>query len=254
MLSCYLLTLNGEKYLAEILEKLSAVVDELVIVDSGSTDDTKAIAKQFNTRFLHRDFDNFSNQRQYALDQCSHAWVLSLDDDEIPQADFIAMLSELKKNNFMFNEKSYDAYRIQRRWFAMGREIHNFYPSGCPDYPIRLFEKSIVSYGSHSRLVHETPEGFSSEATLPGWVVHYTCQDKKELMEKLDQYTKIAAQDLKPINKRTSFIRLFFSPFGAFCKWYFLKGGYKDGKVGLLLSFYAARYTYLKYKHYVFKM
>ena len=247
-LSCYILTYNSERYLADILSQIRSVVDDLIIVDSGSHDNTQTIAEQYGCRFLIREFDHFKAQREFALASCQSNWVLSLDSDEIPEQGLIETLRQLKANQFRLAGKRYEAFRIQRRWFVLGKEVRAFYPMACPDYPIRLLDKTQVGYGEHSRRVHETPHGYTHIAVLPGWVNHYSCHSYGELQTKLKRYTKLAAEDLRQSGRRPRLAKLLLSPFGAWWKWYVFKQGWKDGRVGFLLGMYAYRYTYLKWK------
>src|SRR6478752_2489012 len=116
-LSCYLLTFNSEKYLPQILAALQPIADDLVLVDSGSTDGTAQIAEKYGARFIYRKFDNFKNQRNFAQDQCQHSWVFNLDSDEVPTAACIEAIAELKAKNFETETNGPDAYRIERHWY-----------------------------------------------------------------------------------------------------------------------------------------
>ena len=160
-LSCYILTLNSERYLASTISPIREVIDDLVIVDSGSTDRTKEIATQFNARFLVREIDNFNTQRRFALEACYHQWVLSLDSDEVPDETFATSLAELKAKAFSLNQKQPDAFRINRRWLVLGQEIHTFYPITSPDHPVRLLRKNKMTFEKNGRGVHESPKGLT---------------------------------------------------------------------------------------------
>lgn len=248
MLSCYILTKNSERYLQEILEPLSKVVDDLLIVDSGSSDKTLDLAKKFGARTIHRNFDNFKNQRNFALESCQHNWVLSLDSDEVPNPDFIEIINKLKVSDFKYDNQTPDSFGIKRRWILFGEEVHAFLPCSCPDYPIRLFRKDKVNFGVGSNEVHETPTGSDNHVVLrEGGVFHYSCDSVTELFAKMNQYTTLAAQELKKKGRKTSWPGIFIHAFGAWVKWYFRKGGYKDGSVGFLLGVYAYLYTFFKY-------
>lgn len=233
--------------------QLQRVADDIVIVDSGSEDRTPAICKKFKVTFITRPLDNFKNQRNFALQSCAHHWVLSLDSDEVPTDEFIKELILLKDSGFRQAASEIDAYRIQRRWFVLGKEVHNFYPSSCPDYPIRLFDKTRVSFDTDSNGVHETPGGFRACERMPGWVDHYCCESLSELMDKLNRYSSIAADDLRARNKKYSKAKIFLSPISAWLKWYIYKQGFRDGRVGLILAGYAARYSFFKYIKYHFE-
>lgn len=243
-LSSYILTKNSEKYLNEILSTISPVVDEIIIVDSGSNDHTEEIAKKYpNAKFIYRQFDNFKNQRNFAADSCSFDYIFFLDSDEIPTQELIDNLSYLKKTGF-----SSHAYKVERKWLVLNKEIHALYPVTSPDYPIRLINKNIVRFEDSSNRVHETPSGFDSFEILNGSITHKTFETKQELNNKLQHYTDIAALDLIDSGKPVNFIKEILSPIGAFIKWYLLKGGIKDGATGLILGRYAYLYSQKKYQ------
>ncbi|PRY16177.1 glycosyltransferase involved in cell wall biosynthesis [Pontibacter ummariensis] len=243
--SCYILTYNSARYLPQILQALEEAVEEVVLVDSGSTDATEAIASQYGARLVYRKFDNFIQQRNFGLEQCRHKWVLSLDSDEVPSADFVAQLQQLKKR--LGNEEGPEAYRMERHWVLFGQEVRTFYPISSPDYPVRLFRKDVVTFGKGSNFVHEKPEGFTKAEVLAGAVHHYSCDSVEELYRKLNLYTSLAAKDMGRKGKKASLAKLIFSPVAAWFKWYLKKGGWRDGNVGFILGRYAYDYTYQKY-------
>ncbi|QHL86144.1 glycosyltransferase [Nibribacter ruber] len=243
-LSCYILTHNSQEYLAQVLEPLQGVVDDLVIIDSGSKDNTQAIAEQFKARFIHRPLDNFKNQRNFALDQCQHTWVLSLDSDEVPDSSFVQALQAFKATAA---STDIQGFKIERKWIVMGQEVQTFYPILCPDFPLRLFRKDVVNFNERSNMVHETPSGHTKEGTLDGFVRHYTFNKVEDLYRKLNLYTSIAAQDMAARGKTASWDKIIFSPMAAWIKWYLIKQGFRDGAVGWVLGQYAYDYTLQKY-------
>lgn len=248
-LSCYILTKNSERYLDEVLQPLTQAVDDLIIVDSGSTDRTLQIAQKHNARVVSRPFDNFKKQRNFALEQCKHRWVLSLDSDEVPDQELIELLKQLKKDAFTYKGRTeVDSFSIKRRWFLFGKEVRAFFPCPCPDYPNRLFRKDKVHFGDASKEVHEEPTGSTKHFALEeGSVFHYSCDTVTQLFAKLNHYTTLDAQVLKKRGRKTSWPDLLGRSFVAWLKWYFRKGGYKDGSVGFLLGIYAYLYTLQKY-------
>jgi len=241
-LSAYILTKDSEGHLPEVLGCLSSVADEVVVVDSGSTDRTESIAGTFaNARFVYQPFTNFKDQRNIAAENCRHEMVLFLDSDEIPDEKFLESVAALKQTGF-----PHDAYCAPRRWNVLGKDVHCIYPICSPDNPIRLFRKSKVDY-NNSSFVHESPKGFHTVGEIDGCISHVTMVTREELRSKLDLYTDLAARDLLRKEKRVNVYKMLFSPICAFFKWYFLKGGYKDGFTGLYLGMYAYRYTLDKY-------
>lgn len=242
-LSSYILTYNSEKYLEKILCQLEKVSDEIIILDSGSSDKTKEISIQNSkVKFHTKIFDDFKSQRNYAASLCTNDMIYFLDSDEIPDNEFIENVLRLKKEGF----KS-QAYKIYREWYVLNKKINSLYPITSPDFPIRIFDKTVVSFAKGSNLVHETLEGYDDFDYISGKILHYTFHNKEELYEKLDRYTTLASRDLLNKHRNLSLIKVTFSPIAAFLKWYFVKNGYKDGKVGFILGKYAYDYTKQKY-------
>jgi len=241
-LSAYVLTKNSERQIRSVLEAVSQVADDIVVLDSGSTDQTEQICASFaNCRVILRPFDNFVAQRNYAAKCCRYDWVLFVDSDELLDDEAIAGILDLKQNGF-----THDAYSIDRYWHVLGKAVHCILPVSSPDQPIRLFDRRSVSFSSASNLVHETIDGYSSVSKLTGSIKHITFSSRAELTHKLDHYTDLAALDIIRRKKSSHIAQRWLSPCWAFLRWYFIKGGYRDGWVGLQLGVYAWRYHYLK--------
>ena len=237
-ISTYILTKNSEKYLAKIIDKLIQISDEILIIDSGSSDKTESIAKSYGkTKFYYNEFKNFKDQRLFAEKSCSNDMILFLDSDEIPNSEFIECVKKIKENGF-----EYDAYSVTRVWNVLGKNVHSIYPVVSPDYPVRLYNRNKVSF-RNSNLVHESLSGFDRLGSIGGTIYHYTFETKDELYRKLELYTDIAARDLILRNKKIKFYKIIFNPIAAFIKWYFFKKGYKDGQTGFILGKYAYLYT-----------
>jgi glycosyltransferase involved in cell wall biosynthesis len=241
-LSAFILTLNSEKYLGQILHQLKKACDEIVVVDSDSIDQTKSIAEKENVRFLSREFDNFKNQRAYAVQQCTNDFVLMIDSDEIPDDSLISALNAIKTSHEIL-----DAYRLRREWFVLGKKIHAVYPVVSPDFPVRLFDKRKSNF-DNSPVVHEEPSGYKTIGVVDGTLNHFTFETKKEIADKLDRYASLSAETLLKKKKNLSVVQQTLSSTAAFVKWYFGKGGWRDGIVGITLGMYAFNYTFLKYE------
>jgi len=244
-LSAYILTCNSEEYLGKILALIEPIVDEILVLDSGSADRTREIAESFTkVRWQQRALDDFSSQRNYALAQCAARHVLFLDSDEIPDDELIQGILRLRQEGF-----SADVYTVQRDWIVLyGKKIHSLYPLSTPDFPIRLLDKAKSGYHETSNLVHETLTGYESSKVLPGRLRHYTFRTRKEIARKLKLYSDLAAKDLLMHRKSLHWLHQAFNPFIAFIKWYFGKGGFKDGRTGLIFAAYAFNYTREKYR------
>ncbi len=247
-LSCYIMTHNSELHLEKVIQAVSKCSDEIVILDSGSKDQTEAIANKYNCRFEYNKFENFIAQRNHAASLCTYDYVLFVDSDEVITDAMIAEIIKIKKDNFISEGKKIEGYSLKRDWFLFDQPVHAFYPVQSPDYPLRIFDKNKVSFNQDSNLVHETPTGYKTHQKVEiGAINHYSCDSVDLLFGKLNQYTTLAAQDLLNKGKSVGWIPAFTHAIGAWFKWYIRKGGYKDGQVGVLLGFYAFLYTYLKY-------
>jgi glycosyltransferase involved in cell wall biosynthesis len=240
-LSFYMLIKNGEQYLEDILSRIAKIADEIILLDSGSQDSSQDIGQKWGAQWHFREFDNFRDQRTYALSLCRFKFVLFLDADEVPDESFIEHIRQLKQTGF-----DADAYRLRREWIVLGKPVHCIYPVQSPDFPVRLIDKSKVSF-QNSNLVHEDYSGFTTTATLRGKVFHYTFHSREEMRKKLDFYTQLAAQNMYVKGKKFRLLNLLINPLAAWWKWYFLNGGWQDGATGITLANYAFRYTFLKY-------
>lgn len=242
-LSCYILTRNSEKYLPKILEQVKKVADEIVLLDSGSTDDTYSIGKTYGCKILYRSFDNYRDQRAFAQQKCKYDWVLFFDSDEIPTDLLIEKLLKLKAGGF----KS-DCYEVRREWYVLGKKVHVCYPVISPDYPVRLLNRQIVKFDERSAVVHETPHGQRTTERLHEPLEHFTFSTPWEMESKLQYYSSLSAQEVVARNKNKSWYKLLVSPVGAWIKWYLIKGAWKDGAIGWKMGAYTFRYTFLKYR------
>lgn len=242
-LSVYILTYNSERHLDKVLAAAKRVADDLLVVDSGSSDATLAIAARHGARVAHRAFDNFRAQRLFANSLCAHQAVMFFDSDEIASDALIDEVTALKASGF-----SHDAYVVRRDWVVRGKLVHALMPVGCPDYPVRICHRDKTDFTEHS--VHETPIGHESVGRIESPLLHHTFETHSELMRKLDLYTDLAATDLRDKGKSMVLVWLkqWISPVGAFGKWYIRRGNWRDGRIGLTLALYASTYTHRKYR------
>jgi glycosyltransferase involved in cell wall biosynthesis len=222
---------------------LIKVADDIVIVDSFSTDATESIVSAFGkARFLQRRFDNFRNQRFFAEISCKHDVILFLDSDEIPDQEFLDSVEKLKINGF----KSH-TYQVKRYWTVLKTNVHSVFPIVNPDNPIRLYNRKYASF-TEGHIVHESVRGFQSKEIISGRIDHYTFETTTELKRKLELYSSLAAKDMIIRGKEPTVFKLLINPFAAFIKFYILKKGFTDGKTGIILGKYAFDYTREKYR------
>jgi glycosyltransferase involved in cell wall biosynthesis len=246
-LSLYVLTQDSERYLAAILSPLREVADDLLVVDGGSTDRTRDIARDAGARVVQRPFDNFRDQRRFAVESCRYRWILFLDSDEVPDRDFVDSLGSLKASGFRQDGGTPEAFRFRRRWFVLGREVRAFYPVSSPDFPIRLFRRDQVDLPADCGLIHESLTGYGSLGTIGGSVLHYSVHSIEDLYHKVNHYSTLAGRDMVRKKGVGTWLDLLTHPLGAWLKWYLRKGSWRDGRVGWICGRYAFDYTYLKY-------
>ena len=235
-LSVAILTFNSERCIEQVLESVRDVADEIVVLDSGSTDRTLNIVKSFGAKVYFREFDNFVNQKNHLLSLCREKWVLFIDDDEVLSDELKAEIKNVK------TEEKFDGYYINVLTNYLGRWIkHAWYP----DWHLRLARREKCRWVGDS--VHETLRVEGEVGYLKGDLLHYSYPSVSYHLKKIDLYTTLYAEGAYKRGKRFSYKKLFLSPPGAFIRRYILKKGFLDGFEGFVLSVMASYYTFLKY-------
>ncbi|HEY4049697.1 MAG TPA: glycosyltransferase family 2 protein [Acidobacteriaceae bacterium] len=238
-LSVAVITRNEETNLERTLGTISWA-DEIVIVDSGSTDATEEIARKFKARFFDEEWKGFAAQKNSALQKCTCDWVLSLDADE--------MLSDALGKEIwavLHDEAGPDGYWIPRRNLFLGRWIRHggFYP----DLKMRLFHRGSAEF--ETRPVHEKVHFVGKTGRLKGDLVHYAYPTLAVYIDHMDRYSTLgAAGSRKHIGDLVPFlINVVVNPLATFLYNYFLRLGFLDGREGLLLHMYHSVYISWKY-------
>jgi glycosyltransferase involved in cell wall biosynthesis len=237
-LSATIIVCNEERHLPRCLNSLKDVADEIIVVDSGSTDRTLMIAEGFGARIFPRAFTNYADQKNYACMQAAHEWILSLDADECLSEQLRERIIDLKKGSPVA-----DAYEFPRRAFYLGRWIH--YSGWYPDYKVRLFCRTKAHW--EGQFVHESVTVNGRISIIDADLLHYTCDSISEHLERLDHYTTLAAAELHQKGRKSSLSGLLISPWAAFLRAYFVRTGFLDGYQGLIIAVFAAYYNFLKY-------
>ena len=241
-LSGYILTYNSEKYLEEILNAMSKVCDEIILVDSGSKDKTKAIAEKYKVTFINHLFTNFAAQRNFALSQCKNEYVFFLDCDEVPSDGMIQAIQQLKQTNF-----GADKYRFISQLNVLGKNLKaGIYPAKNFSYCNRLINKNVICY-TLNFLVHEEISAFKTSVDIHETYCHYTFQTMEEFEKKLNQYTDLAAAQMFQKRQKVNGFKKILNPMAAWIKWYLMRKSFLDGSVGWLWGKYAYDYTKMKY-------
>jgi glycosyltransferase involved in cell wall biosynthesis len=240
MISALAITYNEEEHIERFIKSLS-FADEIIIVDSNSTDKTVEIAKRHNAKIFNRNFDHFSAQKNFALNQASHEWIIFFDLDEIISEQ---LADEIKSKIAI--DTNVTAYKVKRNFYFMGK--HMQYSGFQNDAIVRVFKKSYCHYGDD--FVHETLEVKGTFETLKNTSDHYTYKTFDSYNEKLTGYSKLQAERLYHKNLRPKYFHFVIRPFWRFFHQYIIKFGFMDGKEGFILAYLSAfavlkRYLFL---------
>jgi glycosyltransferase involved in cell wall biosynthesis len=232
-----IITYNEQRNLPRAIESLRCC-DEIVVLDSGSTDRTVEIAANLGARVIETPWRGYASQKNYASENASHDWILSLDADEVLSEALEAEIWQIKKNG-----PRYDAYTMPRLAQYLGRWI---YHSGWhPDRKIRLFDRRKGVW--HGDYVHESVKVSGTVGHLQANILHFTCSSLSEHLKTMDRYTTLAAQQILDEKRKVTFSNLLLNPPWTFVQTYILKAGFLDGTEGLAIANMAALYNFLKY-------
>ncbi len=227
LISAVITTLNEQKYIEQCIKSLEAVVDEIVIIDSYSQDDTKSICENLDVTFYEREWMGYAETKNWGNKQASHAWILSMDADEVLSEELSKSLMEVKHNGLKENS----VCKFNRLNNYCGKWIK--YAGWYPDTKIRLFSKKNSKWVGE---VHEVLE-FSAnqkEVFLRGDLLHYTIENKEDHIARQKKYNELAV----PYKNKA---RSFLAAFATFLRMYILKLGVLDGKMGLQLCWISAK-------------
>ncbi len=237
-LSVVIITFNEERNIGRCLESVKEIADEIVVVDSYSTDRTAELCRMFGTRFIQRAFAGHIQQKNFALQQATHSWVLSLDADEALSPELQTSILQVKNN------WQHDGYTMNRLTSYAGQWIRH---SGWyPDTKLRLWDRRKGRWGGynpHDRLIMEEGARISH---IKGDILHYAYQNASELIDKIQQYSAIFARDQRFVKNASPF-RIVYKTVFAFFRNYILKAGFLDGYAGLLISVSHANGVFYKY-------
>jgi hypothetical protein len=236
-ISVCIITLNEELNLPRALSSLSGVADEIVVVDSGSTDRTEAIARDHGAAFFPRNWTNYAEQKNFAADQASNEWVFSMDADEEMSSLLHTSLLDWKTR-----KPERDVYEVSRKTWYLGAWIKH---SGWyPDFQRRLYRRGSAQF---SGMIHEALRFPGKPGRLTGDLLHYTVRSFDEHEANVERYTTLAAQQMFAQGKRSWRGAVWFATPWSWFQNFVLRGGFLDGYRGALISQMAARSVRLKY-------
>lgn len=239
-LSAVIITYNEERNIGRCLDSLVGVADDVVVVDSFSSDSTEAICIEKGARFVQHSFAGHIEQKNYALGQALHPWVLSLDADEALSDALRRSILQAKTN------PTADGYTMNRRTNYCGQWINH---SGWyPDRKLRLFDRRIGHWaGTNPHDKVEMQPG-SSIAHLAGDLLHYSYYTVDEHYARAVKYSRIAARAMLAQGKQAHWWNIVLNPVFKFVRNYFLRLGFLDGRAGWTICRIAALETYWKYR------
>jgi glycosyltransferase involved in cell wall biosynthesis len=215
-----------------------AWADEIVVVDSHSTDDTVAIARRHTDRVVVHDWLGHIEQKNYAASLASHDWILSLDADERVTP---ALADEIRA--VLASDPAHPAFRIPRVTWHLGRWVRT--TDWYPDHQDRLYDRRRARWTG--RYVHESLAADGTSGQLTGEIQHYAYRDIADHLETIDRYTTLAARQMHEDGRRAGLLKLAGHPSLAFLRNYVARGGIRDGVPGFIISSMNAYYVFLKF-------
>lgn len=226
MISATIITLNEEDKIRQVIKSLKGLADEIIVVDSGSTDKTWAIVKDLGARAYYRKFDNFANQKNWAVSKAKGDWILAVDADEEIPVNLTEEIKEAVKSNH------YAGYLIPRRNFIFKKEIK--YSRWSPDTHIWLWKKDCGKWVGD---VHEEVVVSGEVGLLKNSKIHNSHNTVSDFMKANNLYSALEARSLLKNNVKFSFVKMFWKAFFEFFIRFFYKKGFLDGKHGFILAY-----------------
>ncbi|MEO0897460.1 MAG: glycosyltransferase family 2 protein [Bacteroidota bacterium] len=238
-LSVVIITKNEEKNIARCLDSVVNIADEIIIVDSFSTDKTKEVSEAYNVIFISREFEGHIQQKNFALQQASYDLVLSLDADEELQDELQLEIQAIKKN------RSSNAYRMRRMNRYCGKWIKH--GAWYPDKRVRLVDRNVASWKGLNPHDVLTPKKGEVVQELKGHILHYTIDSLEDHLQQINYFSTLAAESKFKAGKKYHWWKLAFNPIWRFLKEYIFKFGFLDGYHGYQIARLSAISGYLRY-------
>jgi glycosyltransferase involved in cell wall biosynthesis len=238
-LSVVIITFNEEKNIGRCLASVKEIADDIVVLDSFSTDKTEEIVKSYGARFVQHVFDGHIQQKNRAITHAKYPHVLSLDADEELNATLITEIKRIK-NNF-----TADGYTMNRLTNYCGKWIRHC--GWYPDTKLRLWDSRKGQWtGINPHDMYKLKPG-SSEEKLRGDILHYSYYTTSDHLKQVDYFTGISAKELHARGKKSNFFKMIFSPPVKFFRDYFIRLGFLDGYYGFVICMISAHAVFIKY-------
>lgn len=238
-ISVVIITLNEEGNIRECLESVKWA-DEIVILDSGSTDRTLKICREYTDHVYHRDWDAYAPQRNAAHDKAGCDWILSLDADERISAE----LAEEIKEALHENGRGMDGYKLAYKVYYRGKWLKH--GGFFPEKHVRLFRRGKGAYGE--RAVHEALKVSGQVGEMKkGFVEHHSYSSVSDYIIRMDRYSSLSAEEYSSRGRKTGPFRMTMRACYNFINMYLLRAGFLDGYEGFLMAMLYSIYTFTKY-------
>ena len=236
-LSVSIISFNEGENILRTLEALQGLADEIVLVDSFSTDNTVEIAKSMRAKVFQESWKGFIAQKNSALDKCNSDWILALDCDEVITPELAESIRVAMKSN------EHDGYALNRRTFYLGKLLKH---SWQPDRKLRLVRKRAEArWGGYDP--HDVLQLKGRIGNLKGDLIHYSFKDFHDHMQRTIKHSRVAAESYHKKGKKSGMLDLTLKPMWVFMNRLIIRGSILDGIPGVLASFSAAVAVYMKY-------
>lgn len=240
-ISVVIITKNEAHIIEKTLQSLQGTFDDIIVVDSGSTDDTISICKKYHARVIETTWDGYGANKNKGIDVAKNDWILSLDADEVPDPELKkSMLQvQLVNDEVVFNIRFKNFFCTKLiRFGEWGFDSH-----------IRIFNRKKVRWNDaavHEKLI--LPNNYII-SVVEGYILHYTVQSRQEFVKKITTYARMNAGKYAASGKKSNFVKQYVSPVFSFVRNYIFRLGFLDGMEGFIIAKYNAYYTFLKYKY-----
>lgn len=239
-ISAVIITYNEQRNIARCLQSLQRVADDLLVVDSFSTDGTQQIARKLGARVIEHSFEGHIQQKNWAISQAKYPHVLSLDADEALDESLEQSILQAKKN------WPADGFTMNRLTNYCGSWIRhgNWYP----DVKLRLWDSRLGKWAGQNPHDQFRMESTANIQHLNGHLLHYSFYSFEQHLQQIKKFTDISSRAAFENGKRSNWLKIIFSPLWKFIKGYLIRLGFLDGQAGWMIARWSAYATYLKYK------
>ncbi|WP_300361038.1 glycosyltransferase family 2 protein [Fusobacterium sp.] len=237
-LSVAMITLNEERILEKTLKSLKDIADEIIIVDSGSTDKTKEIALKYGAKFFQEKWKGYGLQRNSSIDKCTNEWILNIDADEEISEELSRKIKEIKES-----ETDKEVFEINFSSVCFGKKLKH--GGWSNQYHIRLFKKDTGRFNTNE--VHEEFLTEKKVYRLKEEIYHHSYISLEEYFTKFNRYTTEGAKEYYQRGKKASNFQIIFNPIFKFIRMYIIRLGFLDGIEGLMIASTSALYSMVKY-------